>query len=80
VEAAGIEPANDCSQPTVEQQLRESESEVSALCLHSESISRQESAVTDIDLLRIINAWPSLPEPLKRAMIAICSDANGAER
>jgi hypothetical protein len=34
-------------------------------------------AETDPDLARIIAAWPTLPEPIRRAMLALVESAPG---
>jgi hypothetical protein len=72
---SGIEPANELSQTFAKQQLTEPQSEVSALCLHSGSINSRNMAVTDSELMQIIEAWPLLSIATRRAMLAVCLDA-----
>jgi len=72
-EAAGIEGEDDLSQPAVEQQLTESDTEVSALCLHGCVTDCQLLAATDARLTKMLEAWPTLSEPLCKAIEAICS-------
>jgi hypothetical protein len=35
------------------------------------------AAYRDADLARLVNAWPSLPEPIRRAILALVASAGG---
>jgi hypothetical protein len=39
-----------------------------------EKLSRQLGLVFDPDLAKIVAAWPSLPEPIRRAILGLIGD------
>jgi len=36
--------------------------------------ANQLASMTDPDLARLVEAWPTLPEPIRRAMVALVGD------
>jgi hypothetical protein len=74
VEAAGIESETSVSQSVADQELTKPDGEVSALCLHGERTSCQCLAAMDSELMRVVELWPSLPEPTRRTIYDLCID------
>jgi hypothetical protein len=75
VEAAGIEREDPILQRVISPELTNSPIEVSALCLHGERSTCQSLAVNDNELNCVIELWPTLPEPTRRTIYALCIDA-----
>jgi hypothetical protein len=74
MEAAGIECEDAIPQCLVTQQVTESDSPVSALCLHGNVVNCQLTVGCDTKLTRLVELWPSLGETTRANIYALCVD------
>ena len=68
MEAAGIEPASDVSQPVGDKELSDTGTTRAANALHDSGTDWLDLSQIDNDLKELIEVWAQLPVPIKAAL------------
>ena len=72
MEAAGIEPASEFAvSPNADCICEFCEGWRAAIALQSGGTTCLDLTAADADLQRVVSAWPSLPDAIKRAVLAV---------